>query len=67
MLVEFEEEHGVFIRDIIDEDYHYEDNSRFEKRSFINVYTWDIKKLRTDYKNSQGKKVNEPYINNCHS
>jgi len=67
LLVEFEEEQEVFIRDIIDEEYHYEDNSRFEKRSFINVYTWDIKKFRTDYKYGQGKKVNEHYINNCHS
>ncbi|MCS1391980.1 hypothetical protein NXZ77_10385 [Lysinibacillus boronitolerans] len=67
LIVEFEEAHEVFIRDIIDEDYHYEDNSRFEKRSFINVYTWDLKKLRPDYKNSKGKKVNESYISNCHS
>lgn len=55
MLVAFEEQHEVFIRDIIDEDCHYEDNSRLEKTSFINVYTWDL------------NKVNVPYINNCHS
>lgn len=70
MLVAFEEEHEVFIRDIIDEDYHYEDNCRLEKTSFINVYTWDLNRinnLRTDFKSIQGNKLYELYINHCHS
>jgi hypothetical protein len=70
ILVAFEEEHEVFIRDITDEEYHFEDNSRLEKTKFIEVYTWDLNKidnLGTDFKNSQGIKMNEHYINHCHS
>jgi ABC-type ATPase with predicted acetyltransferase domain len=62
--VSFETEQEIVIYDVIDEQYHFEDNTRIETTNFIRVFEAELTNGSSSIGNKDKKNA---YINHCHS